>query len=58
MRLLGVQTNLFESVWLVGMLLVSRSGLVEENDVEVFHHSGVHLSSSYIYINFKSFRGK
>ena len=28
------------------MLLVSRSGLVEENAVEVFHHYGVHLSSS------------
>ena len=28
------------------MLLVSKSGLVEENAVEVFHHYGVHLSSS------------
>ena len=31
--------------WLIGMLLVSRSGLVEENAVEIFHHYGVHLSS-------------
>ena len=27
------------------MLLVVRSGLVEENAVEVFHHYGVHLPS-------------
>ena len=31
---------------LIGMLLVSRSGLVEENTVEVFHYYGVHLCSS------------
>jgi hypothetical protein len=31
---------------LAGMLLVNRSGLVEENGVEVFHHYGVHFSSS------------
>ena len=29
-------------------LLVSRSGLVEENSVEVFHHYSVHLSSSFL----------
>ena len=28
--------------WLIGMLLVSRSALVEENAVEVLHHNGVH----------------
>ena len=32
---------------LIGMLLVSRSGLVEENAVEVLHHYGVHLFSSF-----------
>ena len=31
---------------LKSMLLVSRSGLVKENAVEVFHYYGVHLSSS------------
>ena len=36
----------YPTSWLVGILLVSRSGLVEENAVEVFHHYGVHLSSS------------
>ena len=30
----------------IGMLLVSRTGLVLENAVKVFHHFGVHLSSS------------
>ena len=30
---------------LIGMLLVSWFGLVEENAVEVFHHYGVHLPS-------------
>ena len=30
----------------VSKQLVSRSRLVEENAVEVFHHYGVHLSSS------------
>ena len=38
------------------MLLVSRSGLVEEDAVEVFYHYGVHLSSSFLMYNFKSFR--
>ena len=31
---------------LIGMLFVSRSGLVEENAVEGYHRYGVHLSSS------------
>ena len=31
---------------LIGMLLVSRFGLVEENTVEVFHHYDVRLCSS------------
>ena len=30
----------------MGVLLVSRSGLVEENAVEVFCHYSVHLSSA------------
>ena len=32
--------------WLIGMLLVSRSGLVEEDAVEVVHYYGFYLSSS------------
>jgi hypothetical protein len=42
-------------LWLVGMLLFSRSGLVEEDAVEVFHYYGFHLSSSFLMYNFKSF---
>ena len=33
---------------LIGMLLDSTYGLVEENSVEMFHHYGVHLSSSFL----------
>jgi hypothetical protein len=44
--------------WLIDMLLVSRSGLVKENAVEEFHHYGVHLSSSFLKLNVKSFQGK
>ena len=33
---------------LIGMLLVSRSGLVEENAVELFHHYGAYLASSFL----------
>ena len=44
--------------WLVGMLLVSMSVLVEEDAVEVFHFYGFHLSSSFLMYNFKSFQGK
>jgi hypothetical protein len=40
------------------MLLVSRSGLVKEDAVEVFHHYGVHLSSFYLIYNLKSFEEK
>ena len=36
------------------MLLVSRSGLVEEDAVQVFHYYGFHLSSSFLMYNFKS----
>ena len=43
--------------WLVGMLLVSRSGLVEQDAVKVFHYYGFHLSSSFLMYNFKSFQG-
>ena len=39
---------------LVGMLLVSRSSLVEEDAFEVFHYYGFHLSSSFLIYNFKS----
>ena len=45
-------------VRLTGILHVSRPGLVEEHAVEVFHHYGVHFSSSFLMQNFKSFRGK
>ena len=38
--------------WLTGMLLFSRSGLVEEDAVEVFHSYGFHLSSSFLMYNF------
>jgi hypothetical protein len=36
------------SFYWVGMLLVSRSGLVEEDAIEVFRYYGVHLSSSFL----------
>ena len=42
--------------WLVGMLLVSRSGLVEEDAVEVLHFYDFHLSSPFLMYNFKFFR--
>ena len=45
-------------IWLVGMLLVSRSGLVEEDAVEVFDYGDFHLSSYFLMFNFKSFQGK
>jgi hypothetical protein len=34
--------------WWIDMLLVSRFELVEEYDVEVFHHYGVHLPYSFL----------
>jgi hypothetical protein len=34
--------------WLVGMLPVSKSGLVEENALEVFHYYCVHFSSNFL----------
>jgi hypothetical protein len=34
--------------WLIGILLVSKSGFVEVNAVQVFHHHGVHLPSSFL----------
>ena len=43
---------------LVGMLLVSRSGLVEDDAIEVFHYHGFRLSSSFLMYNFKSFQGE
>jgi hypothetical protein len=33
---------------MIGMLLVSRSRLVEEDGIEVFHYYGFHLSSSFL----------
>ena len=39
---------------LVGMLLVSKSGLVEEDAFGVFHYYGFHLSSSFLVYKFKS----
>ena len=43
---------------MIGMLLVSRSGHMETNSFEMFHYYGVHLSSSLLMQNFKSFQGK
>ena len=40
---------------LVGMLLVSKYGLMEEDAVEVLQYYGFHLSSSFLMYNFKSF---
>ena len=34
--------------WLIAILLVRRSGLMEENAVEIFYHYVVHLSSSFL----------
>ena len=34
--------------WVIGMLLVSRSGLVEEDAIEVFHYYDFHMSSSFL----------
>ena len=39
---------------LIGMLLVSRSRLVEKDAVEVFHYYGFYLSSSFLMYYFKS----
>jgi hypothetical protein len=43
---------------MIGMLLVSRSRLVEEVAIEVFHYYDFHLSSSSLMSNFKSFQRK
>ena len=50
--------EMVKSFRLVGMLLVSRSGLVEEDAIEVFRYYGFHLSSSFLMYNFKSFQRK
>jgi hypothetical protein len=42
----------------IGMLLVSMSGLVEKNSVEVFPHYSVHLSLFFIDVKFKSSQEK
>ena len=49
--------NLF-NWWLIGVLLVSRSGLVEEDVIEVSHYYGFHLSFSSLDIKFKVISGK
>ena len=46
METIWKNTGGFVYDWLIGMLLVSRSGHVEDNAVKLFHHYGVHLSSS------------
>jgi hypothetical protein len=43
---------------LVGMLHVSRSGLGEEDAVEMFNYNGFHLPSSFLMYNLKSFQEK
>jgi len=44
--------------WLIGILLISRSGLVEENAIEVIQNYGVHVSSAFFMCYLKSFLGK
>ena len=34
-------------LWVIGMVLVGRSELMEEDAVEVFHYYGFHLSYSF-----------
>ena len=41
---------------MIGILLVRRSELVEDNAVEVFHHYGVQLSSSFLNQNYLYFQ--
>ena len=48
----------FMRIWLVGMLLVSRSGLVEEDAVEAFHYYGFHLSCFFLDVQLQVFSGK
>ena len=43
---------------LVGKLLVTRSGLEEEDAIEVFHYYGSNLFSYFLMYNLKSFEGK
>ena len=40
------------------MLLVSRSGLVEDDAVEVFHYYSFHLSSFFLDVKFQVLSGK
>ena len=40
---------------MIGMLLVSRSGFVEENAIEVFHHYGVHLFLFKLNVKFQDY---
>ena len=49
--LISTHTSFECDIYLIGMLLDSRSLIVEENAVEVFHHYGVHLSSSFLMEN-------
>ena len=41
---------------MIGMLLVSRPGLVEEDAVEMFHYYGFHLS--FLDVKFQVLSGK
>ena len=34
--------------WVIGLLLVSRSGFMEQDALEVFHYYGFHLYSSFL----------
>ena len=43
--------------WLISMLLLNRSGLLEKNAVEAFHDYCCHLFFSFLMYNFKSFQG-
>ena len=42
-----------KSNWLIGMLLVSRFELVEENAVKLFHHYVFHLLSYFLDAKFQ-----
>ena len=55
---LSIYGSVVVTGWFVDMLLVSRSGLAEEDAAEVFHYNGFHLSSSFLKYNFKYSQGK
>ena len=43
-----IDLSLINNDWLIDTLLVSRSGLIKENTLVVFHHYGFHLFSSFL----------